>query len=231
MSSLYLATQELFIPIMEVILSTVLSEKYYKKRGIIYYTGPISNPSSTGLLEKAVQGLVTHLMTNCIERGIYWQLFFTFARRCTICKTRKMPEIHGYASAEIILGFTPLLIHFRHFGGSSSWEELRQPLCLLPARTFLRHVTMSGQSGQYWNFWKIRRWAAEREQGRERESWSGRKKGETKLWRGSPKSCKCGEKTQAMYMYIKNRGRSVITHRVPCRHQTWRKKNIEPVIY
>ena len=31
MSSLYLATQELFIPIMEVILSTVLSENITKK--------------------------------------------------------------------------------------------------------------------------------------------------------------------------------------------------------
>ncbi len=60
-----------------------------------------------------------------------------------------------------------------------------------------------------------------REGARERErelEWQ--KKRRDKTLEGKPKSCKCGEKTQAMYIYIKNRGRSVITHRVPYRHQT-----------
>lgn len=45
-----------------------LVRDYYKKRGIIHYTGLISHPSSTGLLERAVQGLITYLQTNCIKR-------------------------------------------------------------------------------------------------------------------------------------------------------------------
>ena len=88
-----------------------IMKDYYRDRGITHYTGPISHPSSTGLLERAVQGLITFLRTKCIECGTTdaWSLH---VREGVLFSNTKDAKIHGYAPAEIILGFTPQMIHF-----------------------------------------------------------------------------------------------------------------------
>lgn len=88
-----------------------LMKNYYRDRGITHYTGPISHPSSTGLLERAVQGLVSFLRTRCIECGTTdaWSLH---VREGVLFSNTKDTRIHGYAPAEIILGFIPQMIHF-----------------------------------------------------------------------------------------------------------------------
>ena len=88
-----------------------LVRDYYRNCEITHYTGPISHASSTGLLERAVQGLVTFLRTNCIECKTTdaWSLHI---REGVLFANTKDAKIHGYALAEIILGFTPQLIHF-----------------------------------------------------------------------------------------------------------------------
>ncbi len=84
---------------------------YYRNRGIIHYIGPISHPSSKGLLERVVQGLVTFLKTKYIECGTTdaWSLHI---REEVLFANTKDARIHDYTPAKIILGFTHQLIHF-----------------------------------------------------------------------------------------------------------------------
>lgn len=55
--------------------------------------------------------MITFLQTNCIERGTTndWSLHL---REGVLFANTKDAKIHGYAPAEIILGFTPQLIYY-----------------------------------------------------------------------------------------------------------------------
>ena len=85
--------------------------RLFQRRGVTHFTGPVSHPSSTGLLERAVQGLVGYLRTKCIERGTQdgWSLL---VREATLATNTKDVKIHGYSPAELLLGFEPKLTHF-----------------------------------------------------------------------------------------------------------------------
>ena len=88
-----------------------LVKKYYRNCGITHYIGPISHLLSTGLLERAVQGLISFLRIKWIEYKTTdtWSLHI---QEGVLFANTKDTKIHGYAPAEIILGFTPQLIHF-----------------------------------------------------------------------------------------------------------------------
>ena len=86
-------------------------KNYYGDRNITHYTGPINHPSSTKLLQRVVQGLITFLRTRCIECGITDTWSFYIRERVLFSNT-KDAKIHGYTPAEIILGFIPQMIHF-----------------------------------------------------------------------------------------------------------------------
>lgn len=83
-------------------------KNYYRERWVTHYIGPIGHPSSTGLLERAVQKLITYLRTKFIERGTTndWSLYL---REGVHFANTKDTKVHGYAPAEII--FTPQLMH------------------------------------------------------------------------------------------------------------------------
>lgn len=94
---------------------------YFQNRGIIHHTGPISHPSSTGLLERTVQGMLSFLRAKCIERASVesWSLH---VREGVFSLNTKHLRVHGFSPAELILGFQPELLHFdtqpaEHFDG------------------------------------------------------------------------------------------------------------------
>ena len=87
-----------------------LVKDYYRNHGITHYTGSISYLLLTGLLERVVQRLVTFLRTKCIECGTTDAWSLHIQERVLFANT-KNTKIIGYVLAELILGFTPQLIH------------------------------------------------------------------------------------------------------------------------
>lgn len=81
------------------------------QHGVSHYTGPISHPSSTGLLERAVQEMLALISKKCIERGTTnsWGLFI---RDNVLDVNTKGTTIHGYTPAKLMLGFDPKHFHF-----------------------------------------------------------------------------------------------------------------------
>ena len=71
----------------------------------------MSHPSSTGLLERAVQSMMSYLRGRCIERGSTeaWSMDI---REGVVFANTKSQKIHGYAPAELMLEFSPQMKHF-----------------------------------------------------------------------------------------------------------------------
>ena len=86
-------------------------ERLFREHGVTHYTGPISHPSSTGLMERAVQAMQSFLRARCLEREEpgAWSLD---VRDGVLYINTKTIRIHGYLPAELMLGFEPKLIHF-----------------------------------------------------------------------------------------------------------------------
>lgn len=95
---------------MGVLLSMLLSKLLQKERNCSLH-GADQLSFFNWSVKRAVQGLITYLKTNCIERGTTddWSLHL---REDVLFSNTKDAKIHGYAPAEIILGFTPQLIYF-----------------------------------------------------------------------------------------------------------------------
>ena len=83
----------------------------YLEHGVSQFTGPVSSPSSTGLLERAVQMLLTLIAKSCVDRGTTnsWSLG---VRDHVLTINTKATKIHGYQPAQLMLGFEPKRIHF-----------------------------------------------------------------------------------------------------------------------
>ena len=86
-------------------------QDYFQERGVTHFTGPVSHPSSTGLLERAVQSMMSYLRGRCIERASTegWSMDI---REGVVFANTKSQKIHGYAPAELILGFSSQMKHF-----------------------------------------------------------------------------------------------------------------------
>lgn len=65
------------------------------QHGVSHFTGPISHPSSTGLLERGVQEMINFVSKKCIEKNTNegWSLM---VRECTLAMNTKTVRIHGY---------------------------------------------------------------------------------------------------------------------------------------
>lgn len=86
--------------------------EYYQERGITLYTGPISHPSSTCLLErKAVSGFSSFLRTKCTEIGSTDDRL-PFNREGVLYSNTKDARIHGFTFAELILNYQPVPCHY-----------------------------------------------------------------------------------------------------------------------
>lgn len=83
---------------------------YFQQRGITHFTGPISHPSSTALMERAMISFlrVTTLehgtvggWSNLVKDGVFWA-------------NSKFQRLHGYgyAPTELMLGFHPQQVHY-----------------------------------------------------------------------------------------------------------------------
>ena len=83
----------------------------FASHGTKHFTGPVSHPSSTGLLERTVQETMSWSAKKCIERGNTdsWSLSL---RECFLYLNTKAVRIHGYTPATLMLGFDPQLFHF-----------------------------------------------------------------------------------------------------------------------
>ena len=81
------------------------------EHGVSHFTGPVSHPSSTGLLERTVQEMLAQISKKCIERGTTnsWSLS---VRDNALNMNTKSTKIHGYSPAQIMLGFEPKHFHF-----------------------------------------------------------------------------------------------------------------------
>lgn len=86
-------------------------QPYFLNRGITHHTGPISHPSSIGLLERTVQGMLSYLRAKCIEKGSVedWSLI---VREKALFLNTKHLRVHGFSPAELMLRFQPELTHF-----------------------------------------------------------------------------------------------------------------------
>jgi len=86
-------------------------QRLFKDHGVVYFTGLISHPSSTGLMERAVQGVLSFLRTKCTHRGNIgsWSLD---VREAAFFLNTKTIRIHGYTPATIMLGFEPSMLYF-----------------------------------------------------------------------------------------------------------------------
>ncbi len=85
--------------------------RMFMEHGVSHFTGPISHPASTGLLERAVQEMMTFLSKKCIERGTTdgWSLT---VREGALDINTKSVRIHAYTPAQLMLGYEPQLYHF-----------------------------------------------------------------------------------------------------------------------
>ncbi len=75
------------------------------------FTGTVSHPSSTRLLEREVQSMMSYLRGRCIERGST-EASSMDIREEVVFTNIKSPKIHGCAPAELILGLNPQMKHF-----------------------------------------------------------------------------------------------------------------------
>ena len=83
----------------------------FRDHGITHFTGPVSHPSSTGLLEHAVQEMMSYVAKKCIEKGTRegWSLTI---RDGIVEMNTKLVRIHGYSPAQLMLGYESQQYHF-----------------------------------------------------------------------------------------------------------------------
>lgn len=81
---------------------------YFRQRGgtVRIFTGRISHPSSTGLMERVVQGMIAFLRATAREHGTAggWS---NLVKDGAFWANTKFQRIHGYVPAELMLGFHP----------------------------------------------------------------------------------------------------------------------------
>lgn len=84
---------------------------YFQQRGITHFTRPISHPSSTGLMERAVQGMISFLRATTLE---HWTAggWLNLVKAGAFWANSKFQRVHGYAPAELMLGFHPQQMHY-----------------------------------------------------------------------------------------------------------------------
>ena len=82
----------------------------YAEHGVSQFVGPTSHPSSTGLLERAVQQMLSLISKSCVDRGTVngWGLGI---RDHVLTMNTSATRIHGYQPATIMLGFEPKAHH------------------------------------------------------------------------------------------------------------------------
>ena len=83
----------------------------FVRHGVSHFTGPISHPSSTELLERGVQEIINFLNKRYIERNDNqgWSLMI---REYILAMNTKAVRIHGYTPSQLMLGFNPQQYHF-----------------------------------------------------------------------------------------------------------------------
>ena len=83
----------------------------FRDHSVTHFTGPVSHPSSTGLLERAIQEIMSYVAKKCIEKGTRegWALSI---RDGVLEMNTKLVRIHGYSPAQLMLGYEPQQYHF-----------------------------------------------------------------------------------------------------------------------
>ena len=97
----------------------------FRDHGVTHFTGPVSHPSSTGLLERTVQEIMSYVAKKCIEKGTRegWSLTI---RDGILEMNTKLVRIHGYSPAQLMLGYEPQQYHF-DMKPAPFPEDLRTP--------------------------------------------------------------------------------------------------------
>lgn len=85
--------------------------RYFEERGITHFTGPIGHPSSTGLMERGVQGMIGFLRAKTIEHGAVggWS---NLVKEGAFFINTKFQRIQGFSPLELMLGFEPQQMHY-----------------------------------------------------------------------------------------------------------------------
>ena len=115
----------------------------YMEHRVSRFTGPVSSLSSTGLLERAVQALLTLLGKSCIDRGTTnsWSLG---VRDHVLVLNTICTKIHGSRPAQLMLGFEPKAIHL----DIESTQVLDPVVAMdtLPAHQYQLHTAMRSEA-------------------------------------------------------------------------------------
>ena len=80
-----------------------------QEHGVLFFTGPVSHPQSTGLLERKVQEMLGLIQKKSIQRATYsWSLLI---RDNVLEMNTKTTKIYRFTPAQIMLGFNP--VHYQ----------------------------------------------------------------------------------------------------------------------
>lgn len=85
--------------------------RYFEERGVTHCTGPISHPSSTGLMERGVQGMISFLRAKTIEHGAAG-VWSNLVKDGAFFTNTNFQRIQGFSPSELMLGFEPQQMHY-----------------------------------------------------------------------------------------------------------------------
>ncbi len=86
-------------------------QDYFQERRGTHFTRPVSHPSSTRLLERTVQSMMSYLKGRSIDWGSTkaWPMGIG---KGVVFVNNKSQKIHGSTPAGLMLGFSPQIKHF-----------------------------------------------------------------------------------------------------------------------
>lgn len=87
------------------------ASRYFEERGITHFTGPISHPSFTGLMERGVQGMINFLRAKTIEHGVAGS-WSNLVKDGAFFTNTKFQRIQEFSPSELMLGFEPQQMHY-----------------------------------------------------------------------------------------------------------------------
>jgi hypothetical protein len=111
-------------------------KELFEMQGVTHYTAPITHPSSVGLVERNVQLMMSQLRKRSIDSGLQTPPWGTYVPESTASINTRLIRVHGYSPAQILLGYTPKLLHLDPPGEGHTAPVDKEDLERLPAHQY-----------------------------------------------------------------------------------------------